>query len=240
VSLRVLRGEETTLPGLYPLGDAAVLAEFGSAINTENHQRVMALAKAIEERPHPCMIEIVPAFTTLTLFYEPSLCRFDEARDYLLERLEHIPPQPIVPSRTLEIPVAYGGEFGPDLQAVAEHAGLSTEEVVRLHSEGDYLVYMIGFSPGFPYLGGMSERIAAPRLATPRLAVPAGSVGIAGNQTGIYPSETPGGWQIVGRTPFRLFHPNETPPSRLKAGDRVRFLPISAEEYRGYTEPSTA
>jgi inhibitor of KinA len=236
----VLRGEEKTLPGLYPLGDSAVLAEFGTAINEENHRRIMALAKAIEERPHPCMIEMVPAFTTLTFFYEPSLCRFDEARDYLLERLEHMPLQSSVPTPPLEIPVTYGDEFGPDLQAVAEHAKLSPEEVVRIHSEGDYLVYMIGFSPGFPYLGGLSERIAAPRLATPRLAVPAGSVGIAGSQTGIYPSETPGGWRIIGRTPFRLFHPDETPPSRLKAGDRVRFLPISAEKYRDYPESPKA
>jgi inhibitor of KinA len=233
-----LNFELGTSKGLCPLGDSAVIVEFGTAINEETHRRVMALANAIEEQPHPCMIEAVPAFTTLALFYDPSLCHFDEARDYLLERIERIPLQSPSPSRRVEIPVVYGGEFGPDLQAVAEYAGLSPEEVVRIHSEGDYLVYMIGFSPGFPYLGGLSERIAAPRHAVPRLSVPAGSVGIAGNQTGIYPSETPGGWQIIGRTPLPLFLPNETPPSLLRAGDRVRFTPFTAEAYFRYPKSS--
>jgi inhibitor of KinA len=132
----------------------------------------------------------------------------------------------------VEIPVCYGGAFGPDLEDVARHNGLTPEEVVRIHSGTEYFTYMLGFLPGFPYLGGMSERIATPRKQTPRLRVPAGSVGIAGSQTGIYPLESPGGWQLIGRTPLALFRPEDDPPVLVKPGDRVRFHPISEREFR--------
>jgi len=132
----------------------------------------------------------------------------------------------------VEIPVCYGGEYGPDLGFVAEHNGLSQEEVIKIHSEGRYLTYMVGFAPGFPYLGGLSEKIAAPRKESPRLKIPEGTVGIAGNQTGVYPITTPGGWQLIGRTPFRLFHPGKNPPTLLKAGNIVVFKPISEQEYK--------
>jgi inhibitor of KinA len=140
------------------------------------------------------------------------------------------------PARTVDIPVCYGGEFGPDLAEVAARNGLSAEEVIRIHASAEYLVYMIGFAPGFPYLGGMSGRIAAPRRSTPRLAIPAGSVGIAGEQTGVYPLETPGGWQLIGRTPIALFLPVRSPPSLLRAGDKVRFRPISRMEYEQWED----
>jgi inhibitor of KinA len=138
--------------------------------------------------------------------------------------------------RVVEIPVCYGGEFGPDLGYVAEHNQLSVEEVIEIHTSGQYLVYMIGFAPGFPYLGGMSERIMAPRRQSPRLAIPAGTVGIAGMQTGVYPIETPGGWQLIGRTPLALFRPQDNPPSLLQSGDIVRFCQISDKEYEEYKE----
>lgn len=131
----------------------------------------------------------------------------------------------------IEIPVCYGEEFGPDLEFVANHNGLTPEEVIRIHSSAEYLVYMVGFAPGFPYLGGMPEAIAAPRRPSPRLAIPAGSVGIAGKQTGVYPIETPGGWQIIGRTPIALFVPDSNPPTILASGDRICFRPISRQEY---------
>jgi inhibitor of KinA len=133
--------------------------------------------------------------------------------------------------RPIEIPVCYGGEFGVDLQFVAEHNGMTADEVVAIHCGATYRVHMLGFAPGFPYLGGMSERIATPRRNTPRLKVAAGSVGIAGPQTGVYPLETPGGWQIIGRTPLALFRPAENPPTLLSPGDFVRFRPITSEEF---------
>jgi inhibitor of KinA len=135
-------------------------------------------------------------------------------------------------SRVVEIPVHYGGESGPDLDIVAKHNGLTPEEVVAIHSNGHYFVNMIGFAPGFPYIGGMSEKIATPRKSSPRLKIPAGSVGIAGKQTGIYPIETPGGWQIIGKTPLQLFRPDHDPPSLLKAGDKICFKPITLKEFR--------
>ena len=134
--------------------------------------------------------------------------------------------------RTVSIPVCYGGEFGPDLEYVARHNNLTTDEVIHIHSSGEYLVYMIGFAPGFPFLGGLSPKIATPRRPSPRATIPAGSVGIAGMQTGVYPIETPGGWQLIGRTPQKLFLPNENPPSLLQAGDVVKFCPISFQEYQ--------
>ena len=131
----------------------------------------------------------------------------------------------------VEIPTLYGGEYGPDLDHVADHNGLTPEEVIQIHSSADYLVYMMGFTPGFPYLGGMSENIATPRLQTPRTAIPAGSVGIAEQQTGVYPIESPGGWQLIGRTPVQLFDPQRDPPVVVEAGDFIRFAPITETTY---------
>ncbi|MBX6395501.1 MAG: 5-oxoprolinase subunit PxpB, partial [Alicyclobacillaceae bacterium] len=150
----------------------------------------------------------------------------------LLETLvDEIPQGGEEAGRLVEIPVCYGGEFGPDLAYVADYHGLTPERVIEIHSSTEYRVYMIGFAPGFPYLGGLSPELATPRKTSPRLTIPAGSVGIAGNQTGVYSVSTPGGWQIIGRTPLVLFRPDLHPPSLLKAGDRVRFYPISREEF---------
>jgi inhibitor of KinA len=222
---------------LTPLGDAALVVQFGEQIAREVHGRVRALADYLDEHPLPGLIEYIPAYTTLTLFYDPGRWSYRELRATLEKMVAELRGRNESPPRTVEIPVCYGGEFGPDLDWVAQHAGLSAEEVVRIHSCADYLTYMIGFAPGFPYLGGMPERIAAPRRAAPRLRIPAGSVGIAGTQTGVYPIETPGGWQLIGRTPRALFRPQSNPPSLLRAGDLVRFLPISREQYAAWQEP---
>jgi inhibitor of KinA len=221
---------------LRPMGDSAVVVELGQEIERKTHLRVKALAAVLEQNPLPGMIGYVPAFTTVTVFYDPLSLSFKE----VCQRLESLAVDVKISEdqqpKIVEIPVCYGGEFGPDLTFVAEYNGLKPEEVIQIHASGEYLVYMIGFAPGFPYLGGMSERIAAPRKSSPRLKIPAGSVGIAGRQTGVYTLESPGGWQLIGRTPLSLFRADRNPPSLLKMGDIVRFRPISRAEFKRWEE----
>lgn len=219
-----------------PLGDRALVARFGETMDDETHLRVRALASHLEAHPFPGMIEIVPAMTTVAVYYDPMVLAYEDAASRVQAAVSEMSPATWNESRAVEIPVCYGGVFGPDLGFVAEHNGIAPEEVVRLHASAEYRVYMIGFAPGFPYLGGMPEKIAAPRRATPRPVIPAGSVGIAGMQTGVYSIPTPGGWQLIGRTPLRLFLPEHEPPSLLRAGDRVRFLPITEEQYATYRD----
>src|SRR5204863_3793292 len=161
--------------------------------------------------------------TTLAIYYDPLQTTAPELTKQIRGLAVDDNRSNQDDQRVIEIPVCYGGEFGSDLGFVAKNASLTTQEVIELHSAADYLVHMIGFAPGFPYLGGMSPKIAVPRRSTPRLKIPAGSVGIAGDQTGIYPLETPGGWQLIGRTPLPLFRPEQVPPTLLQAGDVVRF-----------------
>lgn len=230
----------------HSLGENAVLAEFGKDINEGIHKRVQAAANLIEANHEEWMIEYVPAFTTITLFYDPikilrkhqeyNALPFDFVCRYLAKIWKGINLNTNSLTRTVEIPVCYGGELGPDLKSVAKINNLPEEEVIQLHSSAEYLVYMIGFAPGFPYLGGMSPKIAAPRKDSPSLRIPARSVGIAGLQTGIYPLETPGGWQIIGRTPLELFRPSEKEPGLLRSGDKVRFRPISLDDFRTWEE----
>jgi len=212
-------------------GDSALVVEFGDEISEEVNRRVHALAYALEKNPLPGFGEAVPTYRSLLVHYDPLRLSCDEARALvtdLLQKCEEIPlPEPEV----IGVPVVYGGEFGPDIEFVAEHNGLSVEEVIRLHSGATYTVYMLGFSPGFTYLGELPEALVTPRLPTPRKLVPAGSVGIAGAQTGIYPIATPGGWRLIGRTPLKLFDLNCDLPVLLRPGDRIRFAPISEGEY---------
>jgi inhibitor of KinA len=168
----------------------------------------------------------VPAYTSLLVEYEPALCEYDALCDEIQNVLHTNDAAVMTEMRVVEIPTRYGGEFGPDLDFVARHNGISTDEVIRLHTQEMYQVFLIGFSPGFPYLGIVDEKIAAPRLETPRKRVPKGSVGIAGRQTGIYPRESPGGWRLIGRTNVKLFEPMREEPTLLRAGDRVRFIAI--------------
>ncbi|CAM3507036.1 MULTISPECIES: 5-oxoprolinase subunit PxpB [Brevibacillus] len=240
-----------------PLGDQAVVVQFGTTMSLEAYQQVRQVASMLDRQPIPGMVEYIPAYTTITIFYNPQVVydwyqsqgtkeREQDADslyqiccNLIREQLNHAEHQSERADRTIEIPVCYGGELGPDLGDVAELNQLTEQEVIDIHAGGDYLIYMIGFAPGFPYIGGMSERIAAPRRKSPRLSIPSGSVGIAGKQTGIYPMETPGGWQIIGRTPLRLFRPEDDPPSLLQAGDRVRFYPISYDEFLAFEEGSS-
>ncbi|MGO4548152.1 5-oxoprolinase subunit PxpB [Paenibacillus sp. 2TAB23] len=235
---------------LLPLGDAALLVRLGSAISIETQQRVQMISAAIEARPFTGLTECVPSFAAVAVYYDPILVRrsrsgaelgHESVYETVCARLQAYLERELLneaaqSARTIEIPVCYGGEFGPDLAFVAEYNGITEEEVVAIHKDASYLVYMLGFAPGFPYLGGMSERIAAPRRQTPRTSIPQGSVGIAGKQTGVYSVSTPGGWQLIGRTPLALFRPQETIPSLLRPGDSVCFKPITYEEYMSYLE----
>lgn len=231
---------------IIPLGDSAVLVKLGEKPDGETHGKVRMAAEYLSAHPFEGMIEVIPAYVSVAVVYDPyrvwtaadadaakgdAVYPYERVTEWLRTRIAAIsegePPEP----KTVEIPVCYGGEFGPDLETVASLNGLTPDEVIAIHSGADYLVHMIGFAPGFAYLGGMDPRIAAPRRSTPRPAVPSGTVGIAGGQTGIYPLETPGGWQLIGRTPLRLFLPERDPPALLEAGNRVRFRPISRDEY---------
>jgi inhibitor of KinA len=182
------------------------------------------------------MIEYIPAFSSVSVVYNPMKIKYEKIYSLLSEILCNLNSSPEEEKRVVKIPVCYGGKFGPDIQYVADHNKISVEEVIKIHSSGEYLVYMIGFAPGFPYLGGMSDKIATPRRKSPRTFIPKGAVGIAGMQTGVYPISTPGGWQLIGSTPQQLFMPEEYPPSLLKSGDIVKFYPISFDEYEKYGE----
>ncbi len=228
--------------GLYPevrfrlAGDRGLLAEYGDTISPEVNRKVRQVAAALEAQPLRGVIEVIPTYRSLFLLYDPMATSPEELQAALLELEERLTEVEIPPPREVEIPVCYGGEFGPDLAFVAESHGLSPEEVIRLHCQPLYQVYMVGFTPGFPFLGGLPKELHTPRRPTPRERVPAGSVGIAGEQTGIYPIESPGGWQLIGRTPLRVFDPNRPDPFLLKAGDLVRFRPIEPEEFRRIAE----
>ncbi|WP_144487290.1 5-oxoprolinase subunit PxpB [Bacillus pumilus] len=226
----------------HPLGDAAIVIQAGTDISEEIHERVVQLFSCIEQHPFAGYVEAVQAFTNVTVFYEPytvyqsahqqDLSPYEWVKSYIDTLIEEKWQERVqAKRRTIDIPVCYGGELGPDLEEVARINRLTPEEVVRIHTAGKYLVYMIGFAPGFPFLGGLSERIAAPRRESPRISIPKGSVGIAGKQTGVYPISTPGGWQLIGQTPLSLFRPDEKVPSLLRAGDEVRFVQMSEKEF---------
>ena len=225
---------------LRPLGDAAVVLHFGEHLSLATHRAIQAVRAYLAEYPFMGLRECVPAFTTLTVYYDPWLLS-GGGRYLPYERacqlLEQVLPAALVttPSAThelVEIPVCYGGEYGPDLEVVAAHTGLPVAEVIARHTTPDYLVHMLGFAPGFPYLGGLDASLATPRRAVPRALVPAGAVGIAGAQTGIYSLPTPGGWQLIGQTPRRLFTPAGAAPTLLRAGQHLRFVPISPADYQ--------
>ena len=225
---------------LFPLGDAAIVLEFGDVISPATHRAIRAVSGYLARHPFAGLREYVPAFTTLTVYYDPwRLSEDGQCQPYerVAEIVRDLLPAALasaVASGTtvVEIPVCYGGVFGPDLELVAAHTGLTPAAVMARHAAPDYLVHLIGFAPGFPYLGGLDAALATPRRAQPRALVPTGSVGIAGPQTGIYSLPTPGGWQLIGRTPLRLFNPEWPQPSRLQAGQHLRFVPISAAEFR--------
>ncbi|MDA7415562.1 5-oxoprolinase subunit PxpB [Xenophilus arseniciresistens] len=207
---------------MHALGEAALLCELPPPATLAVQQRLWALMH--EAAQWPGVSEALPGMNNLTLLFDPAQIDADELELRVLALWPELQALPAGESRQVDIPVDYGGEHGPDLQAVAQHTGLSPAEVVRRHSGGDYVVYLLGFLPGFAFMGGLAPELATPRRSEPRTAVPARSVGIGGAQTGIYPSVSPGGWQLIGRTPLQLFDPLADPPTLLRAGDRVRFI----------------
>ncbi len=218
-------------PRILSAGDRALVVELGDAISPDINRRVRNLTLAIEKTRVPGVFDLVPTYRSLLVYYDPLAVSYAQLHDRLHELAQNLDEQAIEKPRVVHIPVAYGGERGPDIEFVASHAGLTIDEVIRIHTGADYLVYMMGFSPGFAYMGGLSKKLVTPRLKTPRTEIPAGSVGIAESQTGIYPIASPGGWQLVGRTPLRMFDPNREPPAVLSAGDYVRFVAIEESEY---------
>ncbi len=212
-------------------GDTSLSVEFGNEISESINHDIRAYKIALEKAGIPGIVETVPTYRSLMVHYDPSVIRYGELRKKLETLLGEMDEIVIPPSPVLEIPVLYGGEMGPDLPFVAKHSGLSEEEVIRIHSSAEYLIYMLGFTPGFTYLGGMSEKIATPRLKQPRVKIPAGSVGIAGTQTGIYPIDSPGGWQLIGRTPVKMYDPGRETPILPEAGQYMKFYPITQAEY---------
>jgi len=215
---------------LLALGDSALLIEFPPGIDEGTNSAVHALARWIAINLRVGIMETVPAYHTLTVFYDPYIYRFDELKS-LLADIEFSLITPEHPSRSVVVPVCYDLSLAPDLPLLAEHCGMSIEEVVALHTRASYRVFFLGFKPGFAYLGGLDARLHMPRKASPRALVPAGAVAIGGEQTGIYPQASPGGWQIIGRTPSRLFDAGTEPPCLLQAGDLVNFQAISLQEF---------
>jgi KipI family sensor histidine kinase inhibitor len=218
-------------PRLLPAGDSALLIEFGDEVDLGLNARVHSLARVLNAQSMVGLGEAVPTYRSLLLHYDAACLAYDEVIVLAQDALAKAETPWQTSPRVVEVPTCYGGDYGPDLEYVARRSGLSQGDVIARHSTVLYPIYMLGFSPGFPYMGGLAADIATPRRTSPRIRVPAGSVGIAGSQTGIYPIATPGGWQLVGRTPLRLFDPERDPPTLLQPGDRVRFVPINPEQY---------
>jgi inhibitor of KinA len=214
-------------------GEQGLVVEFGDEINAIVNAQVHRLAKILMTEMPEHILEVVPTYRSLMVYFDPLGISRDDLQVQIADCLARVGTgtEGGDKTRVITIPVAYGGDFGPDLEYVASHNGITASEVIAIHTSVPYLVYMLGFTPGFPYLGGMSERIATPRLKTPRVRIPAGSVGIAGKQTGIYPIESPGGWQLIGRTPLTVFNPVGQSPFLFAAGDYLQFAAIETEEF---------
>lgn len=212
-------------------GDSSLLIEFGKEISPEINQKITATVQLMKEQHIEGVVDIIPAFCSLLINYDPRVIRYDELKSRMRDLVKMDIKAEAGRKKVYEIPVCYGGAYGPDIENIAKHAGLSVEEVIEIHSSRDYLIYMLGFLPGFTYLGGLDERIHTPRLANPRLKINAGSVGIGGSQTGIYPMDSPGGWQLMGMTPVKTYDPSREVPILVEAGDYIRFVPVSEEEY---------
>ena len=211
-------------PSIVPLGDSAVLVQLGDEIDPAVNQRVHTLSNLITVSAIPGIVETVPAYATLLVHYDCLVLSFTQTKNLLREKLAQIQENESRQPRRVEVPVRYGGELGPDLEAVVAHLGLRVEDVIRIHSEKLYTVYMMGFTPGYPYMGKLDDTLILPRLETPRTHVPAGTVAIAGSQTGIYSIESPGGWNLIGWTPLKLFDPTSDSPFLFAPGDEVKFV----------------
>jgi inhibitor of KinA len=220
-----------------PLGDRGVTITLGASINEAVHLRVRATTARIDVEGLPWLVDRVPGFASVTVHYEPAALERPGATPYdavvreLTALLSSLSDDALPDPRTIVIPVCYGADLGPDLADVANRHDLTPDDVIQIHAGAAYLVYMIGFMPGFAYLGGLDDSIVTPRRPAPRTEVPAGSVGIGGNQTGVYPTVSPGGWNLIGRTPLKIFDIRRLEPALLAAGDQVRFRAITRDEY---------
>ncbi len=213
-------------------GDSALIIEVGNDISSEINFELKKITKKLDSLENDFILDLLPTYRSIIVYYNPLKISFNELKKIIEDNLDSDElDSDILKKEIVEIPVLYGGEYGLDIENIACHNKISVEEVIKIHTSEEYLIYMLGFTPGFPYLGGMSKKIATPRLETPRVKIPAGSVGIAGEQTGVYPIESPGGWQLLGRTPLEFFSPLKEKPFLLKAGDYIKFKPIFQEEY---------
>lgn len=214
-------------------GEQGLVVEFANCIEANINKQVHRLRNILLQQNQGEIKEIVPTYRSLLVYFEPMLITREQLADRVTRLISEAADDDsgVAVGKVISIPVCYGGEFGPDIGFVAQHNGITEAEVIKIHTSVPYLVYMLGFTPGFPYLGGMSERIATPRLQQPRTCIPAGSVGIAGSQTGFYPVESPGGWQLIGRTPIKAFNPKAENPFLFAAGDYLQFQPITVSEY---------
>lgn len=218
-------------PKILPEGDRAILVEFGNEISEECNNKVMALYNFFKEEKPKEIVSLIPTYRSLLIKYDPLLVPYKEIAEKVEKALSSIKDTAYKNAKVIEIPVVYGDEFGPDLEFVASYNKLTPEEVIEIHTKPLYRIYMLGFTMGFAYLGGMSEKIATPRLERPREKIPAGSVGIADKQTGIYPIESPGGWRLIGQTPVKIYDPNSQNPILLEAGNYLKFVRITKEEF---------
>ncbi len=213
-------------------GDSSLLIQFGDEISPHINARISAVVKLLKNCQIEGVVDLIPSYTALLINYNPLVIHYGDLKKRVEEILKMDVKGDASAKKVVEIPVLYGGDAGPDLKNIAEHAGLTEQEVIDIHSSRDYLIYMLGFLPGFCYLGGLDERIHTPRLANPRLKIREGSVGIGGNATGIYPMDSPGGWQLMGLTPVKTFDPSREVPILLNAGEYIRFIPIDEAEFK--------
>jgi inhibitor of KinA len=216
---------------IVPDGDAAILVELPQVVDPAANAWCVALADPVRQRGEPAVRDVVPGYCSVTVYFDPLRINAEWLEQEIRNCAETLTPAERPKGATIEIPVCYGGDHGPDLDAVAHFAGSTGADVVARHTAVTYRVFMIGFLPGFPYMGEVDARIAAPRRSTPRVAVPAGAVAIAGSQTGIYPQASPGGWNVVGRTPLRMFDGSRPDPCALRVGDSVRFRAITPDQF---------
>jgi len=226
-----MRKSTANEPQFRAASDQSLLVYLGEEIALENHQRVLKLLRLLQAEPIDGVRNLHPAYSSLLIKFDSLRLDHDKLQSRLIPYLGRLDREPLPTPRQIEIPVCYGGEFGPDLNDVAEMHGMTAAQVIELHSSPIYVVYFLGFAPGFAYLGGLPAALASSRLETPRAKVPQGSVGIGGNQTAVYPFSTPGGWRLIGRTPLEMFRRNAEPMSLLQIGDQVRFRTISEKEF---------